>query len=224
MNLIAPDKGRGQYAVIENFLKTRMGYQNPIISETDLRLEASLEASKQAYTFQIEKGNNNTDGALENKLGDNELIFVTAVGLGLIKTDTSTDDDANKEIYTYPASVFDASGENAALEAVYNAKYWFETQGNRRTAYLLSHVNRFEPGTDGDQFGGNMAQQGYRDINPYLLLDGSMDNEFKFQINGAVLTGIAGDTGEQNKLVVFLHGFHVIGDNGANPEFSKCTI
>lgn len=219
--LVSTDPMRAAYGrfvqYLENMGKVTSGGA-PIITQTDLRLEAKIESSKNNYTLDLKEGTSSTDRPLENKLNNNDIFMVTAIGIGIYKTN----DTVYEPLFTFPdLNYFSAAGEAAALESIYNGKLSLTTDSLKRIKNLLLHHMRFVPPTQYDGtdkimpgYGAMIEERGYLRTNPNIIIDGSKTNTLEVAIGSGDHSAIEGAAGKDNILTVLLHGFVFSGQTG----------
>lgn len=217
-NIFSPDVRRADYERAFQFLARNGAVSKPdelILNPATLRLEKVLSASNNQYTFEL-RSSGNGDGALERKLNQNDLFFLTDIALCIRQQDTSTtpEQQANFPLFTYPdvenfPGVAGGVAEAACLETIYNGELSFYTKPVERISKLLTNHFRYVPqkqvlpapsGTtligqtvaNLAEYGPTMEARGFMRVNPNLILDGYDSNEITLTLGAGDTSVIAG--------------------------------
>jgi len=235
-----PGEHRNEYLRVEQALKRYgMDPNKFTIQEADLRLEAELSASKDAYQFNLYE----TAGAQrpqELRLNRNDMFFVRGMAVCLTKQDKTAGNYGNYPLFTYPDTNFFPGDngtdlpEHAALELVYSGVTSFLTDPVTRIQNYMNFNFRYVPrrvyelptGEDNPnnpnypQYGPYDEYRGFFMFSYMPAIYGNMNNRLSLEIGTGDKTLIAGGIdadGEpvdtSNVLCVLLKGYKVL--NGA---------
>jgi len=218
VNIFSPDIRRADYERAFHFLMNKGAVNRAdelILNPATLRLEAVLTASQNQYTFEL-RSSGNSDGALERKLNQNDLFFMTDLALCIRQQDTSTtpEQQGNFPLFTYPdvenfPGVTAGVTEAESLETIYNGELSFYTKPVERISKLITNHFRYVPekqvvpapsGTTliGQTvanlagYGPGFEERGFMRVNPNLILDGYDSNEITLTLGAGDSSVIAG--------------------------------
>lgn len=201
---------------------------NPIVTPTDLRLEAPMVNGTGMYEYKVLEAVGNGDRPLENKLKTGHKFAVTHIGLAIhVQTAGS---EANKALMTFPdGNQIGSQNEALSLEAVYQGYLQVKTGNVDRTARILTHQMRFVPaqgyqtaaaaaqtpaGFEYGQYGGTLSERGYFELAEPLILSAEDDNRIMLTLGKGNLANLASATANtSNVVVLFLHGLYYSGES-----------
>lgn len=230
--VISTDANRAAYSRVQQIIYERSGRNDFIINPKLLRIEQLLAAGRNQYKFSLFQ-NPGSDRPLEEKLNRNDMFFLTGVGLGIAKQDTSTTPPkyGNFPVFFHPdANYFvGANGaifENEALECLYNGKLTISTKPVERQTDLLTNVFRVVPERGYTKFAAPQTRDEWPQhklsdsivkLEPLVIIDGKQDNTVNIELGAGNTDLIAGGVtaanaalNTRNLAVLFLEGFVVV--------------
>jgi hypothetical protein len=233
---ISSDAKRAAYSRVQRMMKDFNGGVDFIITDATLRVEQSLSASKNKYSFDLYE-NPGSDRSLERKLNRNDLFVVTDIALLIAKYNPTSGDYANYRLFTFPdpnyfAGLSGGVNEADSLFPLYNGEITITTKPvERLEGFLTSNLLYIPEGQTillaGSQlndtlaeFGGTNEKRGFYPLQPNIILDGQENNSVELTLGAGQTTLIAGgfdNSGDpvdtRNAVVIMLQGFEV--KNGA---------
>jgi hypothetical protein len=189
-------------------------FPGQIISPGYLRIETELKNSTGTYLFPIET----TSGGLptEQKLDRNDLFVVTALGIFLLREDsTKLGVDV---LQSYPNKIVfpAAAGFNPDhLEAIYNGKFQLKIQSKVNIEAMSMHAFRVIPETQqstADNKSQYSLDHAAYPLGTLIKLKGTMNVEVKVEFNtfdAMQIQAVAANT--KHKLVFHPYGYLIKG-------------
>lgn len=211
---------------VEDFLDNQLAQlgksaKDFIISRSDLKLMVLADANTDKYDFYVKEGKGTTLPG-EMRLSQNDLAFVSQIGLNLQIQDLSTTpkEYANRPLSTFPDANLFTAAEAKALQTVYNGKLTFSTSVTTRVPAIATHHFRYAPeaqviesafvgitNATADGYGPTDAARGYYDLGKLYGMDGAEDNKITLTLGEGLRTSISG---AGNNTIVFVLNMQVI--------------
>lgn len=226
----------------KNWLKNVAGILNPdsfIISPSTLRYEKALSANDAGAKFVLRSGDV-ANRANENKIQQNDLFFISHIGLALVKNDEVASPNVLGPMFTYPdpnhfEGVSGGVNEWECLENIYNGYSEFKTSTNTRIPKIANFHFRYAPETQVltnalvgathatyPGYGPDKAQRGLYELGDMLIIDGEGDHNYNVFFSEGERSQIAGLTDNggsnvntRNFLVLLLDGI-LVSDAGSS--------
>jgi hypothetical protein len=192
----------------EELAKIKNMYPNKMISESNLRVDASVTSDLRSIIFDLKQTGNEIFP--ERRLNRNDVFVVTGIGLALRLTQTSGK-EGQGVLYPFPATNLNATGvpfvaaDAAALEAIYNG-YLGVKKGTEQIMEGLSTLNfRYNPSSNVRTdliFNDIHVSDWIYQLPGVLPIEGNVDTEIKIDFGS--LSGLSVAT---HKVVLLLDGF-----------------
>jgi hypothetical protein len=180
-----------------------------------IRLEKVLTPTSTSDTFTFKEGRQNGQKrALENYLSTNDNFVPLYMKVGLQKVDTTTLNNGNEPVYTYPdKTVFAGVGETNALEGVYNGTFSLKSDTyeviNKMNLDKFRKVPRTQDAATTQASSGEI-NEGYGELDIIPIIEGKKRNEFEFQYaSGANAGAIVSEANIETVMVLIFKGFVV---------------
>jgi len=196
-------------------LKKNPGYEGKTIAPSTLRLEATIRNNQSVYSFVLNRDDTN-QFPTERRLDRSDRFAITKIGLFLINVDVANrKGNAVLQSFATPG-VFAAQAPD--LELFYNSILKLIVNNDVLIEGISTHMFRHVPDTQKTVAGAveNSVTgfNGYQDITPNFVLDGSVKTDINIIApvhNGANIQ--ATTAGFENRLVLMLEGYHI--NNGS---------
>lgn len=185
-----------------------------------VRLEKVLSSSNTSELFTLGDGRQNGQKrALENYLSQNDNFVPLELKVGLQKVDTTSDNNGNQPIYSYPdLTTFSGVGEADSLEGVYNGTLSIKSDTyeviNKMNLDPFRRVPRTQlaPAIVGvsaaTQASSGEIEEGYGELDIIPIFEGKKRNEIQFTYaQGANAGGIDSVAPNETVLVLLFKGF-----------------
>lgn len=234
--IVSTNYMRGRYVAFKEWLFNN-GYlqnmeDNAIITETSLRMNATITAGASVLNFNLKKGTD-TDGNGERRLAQDNIFMITHVGLYLQKiylSGASLIADSNYPLFTFPdpnhfagAAAGNNASEADSLNLVYDGRLTLNSSGVDRLIDIATEdlkyvpdsqtVNVAAPQTEIErpQWGPTFAQRGLKELHGNQIILGKLENKAVLTLGAGNKALIAGTATVGNRAVLKWHGFEFSG-------------
>jgi hypothetical protein len=178
-----------------------------------VRLEKVLSSSNTSELFTLGDGRQNGQKrALENFLSQNDNFVPLELKVGLQKVDTTSDNNGNQPIYTYPdLTQFAGVGEADSLEGVFNGTLSIKSDTyeviNKMNLDPFRRVPRTQLSATTQASSGEI-EEGYGELDIIPIFEGKKRNEIQFTYaQGANAGAIDSTAPNETVLVLIFKGF-----------------
>lgn len=224
---VNPDLGRYKLSVIKDWIKEKLGIEDPRLMGDYLRLSEKLSSTKNIIEIGV-KTSDNADYVLDKKLATEDVFFITHLAVMISKEVTG--EEGNAIMLPYPdTKIFKNVGEAKALNTVYNGKLALTDAHDRRfyDYYMMPFmkVPQLQVNTDG---GGEITQypnlsldDSLVDWNPFEVVSGLAVSKFELRLGAGVYTAISDSN--KNRVTIIAKGFKGSGLAAAYNAYAKAN-